>query len=207
MSELAIKPTRRETLRLVIAAVEKKKHAEAAAANARAEAIRQEHNKAKNAQTDAARAYGDHRYKPLLQKIIRAIKPDFPGVTAHVYTEFEKERDPHTGQERIKPGGTVSVRLYVGGTDKAGEALPKGTLDAVAAAKAKADQLAEQYTKARREAEEIAQRARDYSASPHDYKYAKLLEELIPTLGEDAAVHLDALAALVEGAVKGKAKS
>lgn len=205
MSELAIKPTRRETLRLVVAAVEKRKREEVAAARERADAIRKEHAKAQEAQLKAARAYGDQRYKGLLRKITKAIKPDFPGVTATVYTDFERERDPHTGRERIKAGSPVTIRLYVSGTEKTGENLPDGVMAKVAEEKARAEALWDEYCKANVEAEALAYKASEYASSPQDYKYAKLLEDLIPTLGPEAAEHLDALAALVEGAVKGKA--
>lgn len=206
MTELAIKPTRRETLRMVVAVVEKQKLAEARKARDHAQDLYARHQKALQGQNEAARAYGNAKYKALIRKLTRAIKPDFPGVKVSVYTDLEKERDS-AGREQLKPGGIVTIRLYVSGVDKPGEQLPAGVVEKMAEAKAEADILWQEYLAANRTADTLSCKAQEYGNGYDDTKYAKLLQELVPALGPEAAVHLDALAALVEGAVKGRVKS
>lgn len=189
---LAIKPTRREIIKLVIAQAHERKREEFRVLQVEHRRLYDEARAANNEIFEIAQTYANAQHKTLLTKLKRLLLAEFPDTKAYFTIDLEKDN-----RSRFKPDGKAEIRLVVHDVSKQELNLPQHVRDAMIAAEKKSDGLFDKAQRVQQDGQVLNQKLSKYGHS-ETVDYQKLLNELVPALGEEAIPHLDALVALIE---------
>lgn len=201
---LAVKPTRREILKAVLDAAKAKKVAEQQAADREWRQLHDAARKANDKVQEIARTYANKKYKGLLAKIKKLVLAEFPEGVVNFTVDLEKVNNSTRGggsRESFLPDGKASVRLVVYNAEKTETDLPPEVRAEMTAAQEESLRL---YAEANRKYDEVQRLSKMAGEYGHydGTAYQKLLERVVPALGDEAAGHLDALIGMVQKALE-----
>ncbi len=195
---LAIKPTRREIMKAVLDVARAKAKAKSREMVNEYNRLNQEASRANAQVSTIAKTYATNKYKKLVDKLKKIILPEFP--EAQVFFTVDMEKDGHS--QKFKPDGKATVRLVVLDGDKRELDLPPEVRAAMVAANDESNRLYNEYHQAYQDHQNFQNKTRKLFTGCDGPDYQKLLAEVLPTLGSDAASHLDALIELVAKALE-----
>lgn len=194
---LAVKPTRREIIKAVIAKYSDNKRAEARRLDQESERLREE-GRAENAKVyKIASDYADAKNAKLLNKVKKIVLAEFPEAQVSFTIDLEKTTNSNS---RFKPDGKASVRLLVLGADKRVDDLPDEVRQAMIAADERATALFKEAEVVYRQTQKLHTKASVYSQS-QNAGFQDVLDAAIFKLDESANPHLDALITMLQKAL------
>lgn len=200
---LAIKPTRREIIKIILDAAKKRKLTECAEIDKKWREAHATAAKANERIQGIALDYANKKYKTLLTKIKKLILAEFPNGKINFIVNLETVSDStRVGgcREQFKPDGKVKAQLVVYDTESELD-LPQEVRNQMVATKEESDRLRKKSDEMYTAAQRLRQEAHEYGHA--DYTaYQKLLERVVPTLGGEATSHLDALIGMVVKALE-----
>lgn len=199
---LAVKPTRREIMKAIVDVARAKAKAKSRELVNEYSRLNAEASKANGKVGEIAKAYGNKKYKKLVDKLKKLILPEFP--EAQVFFTVDMEKEGHSN--KFKPEGRATIRLVVLDGDKRELDLPPEVRAEMLAANAESERLYKEYQAAYQRHQEFQNESRKLFTGYDGPDYQKLLAEVLPTLGDEAATHLDALVGMVEKALEVPAK-
>lgn len=198
---LAIKPTRRELIKTVLDVVRNKKLQEAEAVEKKWRETYQAAQQANTHIQEIARGFANKKYKPLLDKIRKLVHTEFPDAQVNFSIDLAKLQNKSHTRDRFDPDGKAKVWLSVWDAEKTELDLPKEVREEMVAAQNESHRLFAESDKAYEQLQELRCEANEYGRNDNA-SYQKLLERVVPSLGEEAVPHLDALIAMVEKALE-----
>lgn len=194
---LAIKPTRREVIKAVIAKHSGNKKAEAKRLDQESARLRDE-GRAEDAKIyKVASDYANKKNAKLLSKLKKIVHEEFPEAQVYFTVDLEKTTNINS---RFKPNGKANVRLVVLDANKRELGLPDEVRQAMVAADERANALFQEAEIVYRQAQKL------YTASAvldqgRNAGFQDVLDTAIFKLGESANPHLDALIDLLHKAL------
>jgi hypothetical protein len=188
MTALAIKPTRREVLYLILQEARKRKtaesqeiHKQADACSAQATEIRK---KIDDAQIKAARGRSMKEYRAA-----KKFAADHPTVRVSECVRYAKEGESPSYNMPDDFKGPIVYTLTVSGNIKE-DMVPLAEMENM-------EELIKQYNASRKEAQRLHDEANKLARRAQMLQREDFLQEVVTSLGAEAVPHLDALVGMV----------